>query len=179
MSFHLLSCLHLRHTFYNSHLILYFFAMPPKKTASKPAGSGPAPAPAPSSFLGAIPKKNASAAAAAKAAGASKPQPKTKVKAEVRGGDKRQRNSSGATANTPKKQKAQGFDPRQQAEALGGRHRIPPSPTTSISTVTSEVTDTDTGTVEDQEIGDELAGIKKCIADMQVDSVPATKVCRL
>jgi hypothetical protein len=128
-------------------------------------------------FLGAIPKKKpASSAAAAKAAGGPKPAPPPKTKPEVRG-DKRQRNSSGASANTPKKQKeeGQGFDPRAQATALGGRHRIPPSPTTSISTVTSEVTDT--GTIEDQEVGDELAGIKQCIANMQMDSVPATKVC--
>ena len=150
--------------------------MPPKKASTKPS-SGPAPVPA--DFLGAIPKKT-SAAAAAKAAGAPRPQPTTtktkpKAKTEVRG-DKRQRNSSGTSANSPKKQKeGHAFDPRAQAEALGGRHRQPPSPTTSVSTITSEVTDT--GTVEDQEEGDELAGIKQCIADMQMGSVPATKVC--
>ena len=145
--------------------------MPPKKTTK--AG----PAPVPSDFLGAVPKRQPTAAAAAKAAGAPKPGPlpKTKTKQEVRG-DKRQRNSSGASANTPKKQR-ETHDPRAQATALGGRHRVPPSPTTSISTIASEATDT--GTVEDQEVGDELAGIKKCISDMQVGSVPAPKVCIL
>ena len=145
--------------------------MPPKKTTNR-AGAGPAPAP--SDFLGAIPKKT-STAAAAKAAGAPKPGPPPKTKSEVRG-DKRQRNSSGNSANIPKKQKeAKTYNPRDQATALGGRHRAPPSPTTSISTVASEATDT--GTVEDQEVGDELAGIKQCIKEMQVDSVPAAKVC--
>ena len=169
------SSLHLGHIriFQVFDTYLFFVTMPPKKTTSK----GPAPAPAPSEFLGAIPKKQATAAAAAKAAGATRhaQPPKAKTKPEVRG-DKRQRNSSGASANTPKKQKeVHEFDPRSQATALGGRHRAPPSPTTSISTIASEATDT--GTVEDREVGDELAGIKKCIAEMQMNSVPATQVC--
>ena len=146
--------------------------MAPKRD---PRAKAPIPTPAPSSFLGTIPKKKpVSAASAARDAGAPS---STRTAREVRG-DKRQRNSSGSTAADPKKLRdGAKFDPLTEAVPLGHRHP-PPSPTTSVSTVVSAVSDG--GQVEDREVGDELEEIKACINQMEVKSLPlAIQVCAI
>ena len=145
--------------------------MAPKRAPRKP----PIPNPPPSEFLGNIPKKKTtSAASAARAAGGARP--KEAKTQEVRG-DKRQRNSSGSSANDPKKLRDGGkFDPKGEAVPLGGHRQPPPSPTTSVSTVQSETTEG--GPVEDREVGDELEEIKARINQMKVKPMPlASQVC--
>ena len=137
----------------------------------------PVPTPAPSSFLGTIPKKGSAAAAARSAGGPVPARPQKETKPEVRG-DKRQRNSSGSTdlAEAKKLRDGSKFDPKGEAVPLGGARHAPPSPTTSVSTIQSEITDG--GVVEDKEVGDELEEIKACINQMKVKPMPlGTQVC--
>ena len=135
---------------------------------------GPVPTPAPADFLGAK-KKPLSAAAPAKYAGGPQPSRATASKSgtgpssatssaatsETRG-DKRQRHSSGFTAGESKKSKDSGYDPQAAAQPLGAARNPlpPPSPTTSVSTVHSEVTDGGPGPIIDREVGNKLEEIK-------------------
>ena len=158
--------------------------MSPKKDPRK----APVPAPPPADFLGTIPKKKpVSAAGAARAAGGPAPsRSRDSSVSSVRSagsesrGDKRQRNPSGAmeTGAGPKKQRdSKVFDPQASAKPLGAARNPPPSPTTSVSTIHSEVTEG--GPVEDKEVGDELEAIKACMTSMGVQNPAPVQVCSL
>ena len=143
--------------------------MAPKRDPRKP----PVPAPAPADFLGAK-KKPTSAAGAAKSAGAPPPsRPKASATA-TSGADsnKRQRNSPGVPSGAEAKKSKEAYDPLAMAQPLGAARNPPPSPTTSVSTVHSEVTDGGPGPVLDREVGDELEQIKACISGMDVQALP-------
>ena len=146
--------------------------MAPKRDPRK----APVPAPAPADFLGAKKKPLSAAAAAKSAGGPPSSRPSQAASATITSGaaesNKRQRNSPGeATGAGPKKHK-EAYDPLAMAQPLGAARNPPPSPTTSVSTVHSEVTDGGPGPVLDREVGDEREQIKACISGMEVQALP-------